>query len=165
MCWPQTDGDGKVSQGMCAYTVNIVGPGYWQVTLHTSNISRVGVNMGLADFVLYSIAKRWPLPNAVTRNARGTEARPGTVEYARAYALRQFNGKVVGGVGAAVWGKQVLEIGYGHGGISCFLAVAGAQRVVGIDLNVDHLGAAREFAREVERTLRLTNELPVSFLR
>src|SRR5688572_24575253 len=40
--------------------------------------------------------------------------------------------------------KDVLEIGCGTGGRTAFLASAGAKRVVGLDINAEEIGIARE---------------------
>lgn len=116
--------------------------------------------MGFSDRLLYSLAKRWPSPVAKLHLDLGFE--PGTHDYDMAYAQRQFDGKVRGGMGRPVTGLDVLEIGAGHGGISCFMAAVGARSVVGIDLNTKHLEIARTFAKQFAETTG--HRLPVSFL-
>lgn len=93
-------------------------------------------------------------------------AAPGTPEYHRAYARHQFDTRVGSGVGRglavpSVVGADVLEIGCGHGGISCFLGAVGARRVLGIDVNDIHLEYGRELARDIGE--RLGRALPVRF--
>lgn len=66
-------------------------------------------------------------------------------------------------LGATVFDKDVLEIGCGHGEISCFLAAAGARSVVGIDLNVAHLEYARRFAAIVASCMGPEAKLPLTF--
>jgi len=89
-------------------------------------------------------------------------AEPGTDAYAMAYALRQYNGKVNEGLAVSPLGLDVLEIGCGHGGISCYLAAVGAKHVTGVDLNTHHLGYAERFAAQLAE--RLGRKLPVTFV-
>jgi len=42
--------------------------------------------------------------------------------------------------------KEVLEIGCGHGGISTLMAICGAKKVVGIDINKENLRYAEVFS-------------------
>ena len=60
-----------------------------------------------------------------------------------------------------VFEKEVLEIGCGHGSISCFLACAGARNVVGIDVNMHSMQYAREFAEKLGAGF--SGRLPVTF--
>jgi ubiquinone/menaquinone biosynthesis C-methylase UbiE len=115
--------------------------------------------MTLAETVLYQLARRWPSP--MERVTRKLGAEPGTYEYNMAYARNQFNTKVRSGLMVEVWDKEVLEIGCGHGGITAFIAVAGAKRAVGIDLNETHLAIAREFAAALAE--RYGRPLPVEY--
>ena len=118
--------------------------------------------MGLSDFVLYQLATRWPSP--LTYHSKELdEGEPGTESYNLAYARHQFNRKVVNGTYVSVWELDVLEIGCGHGGISCFLAVAGARSVTGIDLNPASLETAKQFASEIAARLE-SDSLPVVFM-
>lgn len=116
--------------------------------------------MAVSDRLLYFLAKKWPSPMAKMNRAFGAE--PGTAEYDMAYAQHQFDWKVRYGLLRPVMGLDVLEIGTGHGGISCFMASVGARSVVGIDLNTRHLEVARQFAKSVSD--RTGFKLPVSFL-
>lgn len=104
--------------------------------------------MGAADYLLYRLAKVWPSPMAEQVQRIGG-AEPGTEAHALAYTQEQFDRKVRVGLGIPVWDRDVLEIGCGHGGITCFIAAAGARSAVGIDLNVRHLDFARRFAAKV----------------
>lgn len=92
-------------------------------------------------------------------------ASPGTEAYERAYARRQFMQRVSGGIGIDglpnIWGLDVLEIGCGHGGITCYLAAVGARTAVGIDLNERHIAYGRELLAELERATGRT--LPARF--
>jgi ubiquinone/menaquinone biosynthesis C-methylase UbiE len=115
--------------------------------------------MPFADYLLYRIARPWPSP--VARRKKDFGAEPGTEAYAMAYALWQFNLKVREGVAVPPLGLEVLEIGCGHGGISCYLAAVGAKHVTGIDLNTINLQHARRFAGQLSE--RLGRELPVTF--
>lgn len=116
--------------------------------------------MSISENLLYRLAKRWKSP--VAQRIVDFGAEPGTPEYEMAYAQRQLDLKVKNGIGIAVDGKDVLEVGCGHGGISCFLALAGARSVLGIDINTINLGYAAEFADLQSK--RLTgSKLPVEF--
>ena len=69
--------------------------------------------------ILAAISARWPDPMAAHNANLGAE--PGTKAYARAYAGRQFMTSVnLGGLCyphlQLLWGKDVLDIGCGHGG-------------------------------------------------
>lgn len=117
--------------------------------------------MPLSDYILYRLARKWPSPVQFLTDRLGHE--PGTEAYARAYALDQFNRRVRDGIGVAVFDREVLEIGCGHGGISCFLAVSGARRVVGIDLNTANLEHARQLAKMLESRWGADCRLPIDF--
>ncbi|CAN5474335.1 hypothetical protein BH10PLA2_BH10PLA2_10320 [soil metagenome] len=118
--------------------------------------------MSISDFMLYRLARRWPSPMA--RMTNRLKAEVGTSEYNRAYAQDQFDHKVREGLRISVSDLDVLEIGCGHGGISCFLAVVGARRVVGIDLNTAHLKIAAAFAQTVASRFQGASGLPVEFV-
>ncbi len=118
--------------------------------------------MGLSDYLLYSVAKHWPSPMA--KRTKKFNAEPGTDAYNMAYAQHQFDWKVSHGMLRSVVGLEVLEIGAGHGGISCFMAAVGARRVVGIDLNTRHLLIARRFVDEFSKRFAPDFQLPVEFL-
>jgi ubiquinone/menaquinone biosynthesis C-methylase UbiE len=117
--------------------------------------------MGLSDYLLYRMAKRWPSPMAKLKNELGAE--PGTDAYDMAYAQHQFDWKVRNGLMREVTGLDVLEIGTGHGGIACYLAAVGARSVVGIDLNTKHLEFARRFAKIAAARYGDNYQMPVSF--
>ena len=76
--------------------------------------------MPIADYLLYRLAKPWPSPMRKVNESLGGE--PGTDSYAMNYALRQYNIKVNEGIAVSPLGLDVLEIGCGHGGITCYLA-------------------------------------------
>lgn len=118
--------------------------------------------MSVSDYILYRLAKNWPSPMA--KLTRELQAEPGTDAYDMAYAQRQFDWKVRHGMLHEVTGLKVLEIGTGHGGISCFMAAVGARSVVGIDLNTKHLEIARRFAKLVSARYAPNYELPVTFM-
>ncbi len=118
--------------------------------------------MALSDYVLYRLAKNWPSPMA--RMTREFQAEPGTEAYDMAYAQHQFDWKVRYGIMRPLTGLDVLEIGAGHGGISCFMAAVGARSVVGIDLNTKHLEFARRFVKQTSARYAADWELPVTFL-
>jgi ubiquinone/menaquinone biosynthesis C-methylase UbiE len=118
--------------------------------------------MGLTDYALYRLAKNWPSPMA--RLTKELAAEPGTEAYDMAYAQHQFDWKVRNGILREMTGLDVLEIGAGHGGISCYMAAVGAKSVVGLDLNVKHLEFARRFAKIVAGRYGPNYQLPVKFL-
>ena len=118
--------------------------------------------MPLSDYLLFRLAKNWPSPVAFLTERLGEE--PGTEAYQAAYAQDQFDRRVRDGIGVALTNREVLEIGCGHGGISCFLAVGGAKRVVGIDLNTVNLEHARAFTHKIESRWGAECRLPVEFL-
>lgn len=117
--------------------------------------------MPLSDYLLYRMARRWPSPMAKLTKRLGAE--PGTETYQHAYAQDQFDRKVRDGLKMSVMDLEILEIGCGHGGISCFLAVAGAKSVIGIDLNVPHMKFAEAFAQRIASHFQ-SGRLPVQFV-
>jgi ubiquinone/menaquinone biosynthesis C-methylase UbiE len=118
--------------------------------------------MGMSDYLLYRLARVWPSPMAKYEKKFGAE--PGSEAYHMAYAQQQFDQRVSDGMYRPVTGLDVLEIGAGHGGISCFMAAAGAHSVVGIDLNANHLRFARRFVEKVSARFAPDCRLPVEFL-
>ncbi len=48
-------------------------------------------------------------------------------------------------------GQEVLELGCGHGGVSCYLASLGAKRVIGVDINTESFQYGRELAARFAR--------------
>ncbi len=119
------------------------------------------MTMGISDYLLYRVARRWPSPMAKLKNELGAE--PGTEAYDMAYAQWQFDWKVRNGILRKVTGLDVLEIGTGHGGIACYLAAVGAKSVVGIDLNTKHLEFAERFAKIVSARYGSGYQLAVKF--
>ncbi|HMB89594.1 MAG TPA: methyltransferase domain-containing protein [Rhodothermales bacterium] len=112
--------------------------------------------------ILATVSEWWPNPKKDQKERFGAE--PGSVEYAQAYALDQYMRKVRSGISPflyipSLWGKDVLEIGCGHGGITCYLASIGARHVTGIDINVENLRFAEELLQhfELQRGSKLTN--------
>jgi ubiquinone/menaquinone biosynthesis C-methylase UbiE len=120
--------------------------------------------MTLAENILYWLAKHWPSPVEKTHSALlGKDASSG--EYHLNYALhKQFLEKARGGAGFSIYGKNILEIGCGHGGISVFLGLNGAEQVVGIDLNTTNLGHAKAFKKYLEERFGMSRPIPVEFL-
>lgn len=118
--------------------------------------------MALTDYLLYRCAKNWPSPVAWRESQYG--AQQGTDAYGMAYAWAQFNAHVTKGIAVPPRDLEVLEIGCGHGGICCFLAAAGAKRVVGIDLNTKNMEYAERLAAEISRRYGPDATLPVEFL-
>ncbi len=117
--------------------------------------------MPLTDYLLYRLAKNWPSP--VAKRTQAYDAEVNSDAWHMAYAQDQFDSRVRRGLGSPVTGLDVLEIGTGHGGIACFMAVAGAKSVCGIDLNSADLGYARRFADQVARRFGPAYRLNVEF--
>lgn len=117
--------------------------------------------MGLRDYVLYRLAKNWPSPLAKLNDS--LEGEPGSDSYNAAYAQHQFDYRVEHGIRRTVTGLDVLEIGCGHGGISCFMAAVGARRVVGIDLSTRDLQFARGLLKKISARHGPDYRLPVTF--
>lgn len=115
----------------------------------------------LIDFLLYRIAKKWPSPVAQRIKRLGTQ--PGEPGYAMAYAQEQYDARVRNGIKIAAHELDVLEVGCGHGGITCFLAVTGARSVTGIDLDTERLECAERFASLVSKRFGQEYKLPVHF--
>jgi SAM-dependent methyltransferase len=120
---------------------------------------------GALEMLLDGVASVWPSPTAARTARYG--ATPGTFEYERAYALDQFMGKVrfgsiLGPDMPPLVGLEVLEIGCGHGGITCYLACLGARRVVGIDVNTTNVKYGRDLARSIAQHRGAS--LPIEFL-
>lgn len=117
--------------------------------------------MPVTDYLLYRAARNWPSPMAGLKKRLNAEV--GTEEYSHNYALEQFNRCVRNGIGVPVADKVVLEIGCGHGGITCFLAAAGAKLVVGLDIDPKRLGFAQQVASRMAQRIGC-DQLHVQFL-
>lgn len=119
--------------------------------------------MRLPELILYRISKSWPDYMKKRRENLGCDSTDRT--YHVNYALiQQYDEKVRLGVKYKFRGKEILEIGCGHGGISIFLAVNGAKRVVGIDLNAQNLAVAADVKKMVMERLNISEAFPVEFL-
>jgi ubiquinone/menaquinone biosynthesis C-methylase UbiE len=119
--------------------------------------------MALVDFVLFQLARRWPSP-LVYQDDELDKGEPDSKSYNLAYARHQFNYKVRNGISENLWNLDVLEIGCGHGGNSCFMAMAGARSVTAIDINIANLSYGQEFAGLLARRFGADFTVPVSFL-
>jgi ubiquinone/menaquinone biosynthesis C-methylase UbiE len=91
----------------------------------------------------------------------GVSSPAGTPEHELEYAMLQLQGKIRNGLGYSVYGKTVVEIGFGHGGICIYAALCGAKDVWGLDVSCEAIATARDFQRTVEATIK--RELPVRF--
>lgn len=116
---------------------------------------------GLAAAFLSALASIYPSPVAARDKRLGGEI--GSEEYERAYTLDQFMSRVVNGFPLkeklpAFFGKEILELGCGHGGVTCYLASLGAKRVVGIDINTANFKHGFELAH------KFPNRLPIELL-
>ena len=122
-------------------------------------------NSGFGSILLSTLASLWPSP-VVDRDARiGGE--PGTFEYHAGYVVEQYMSRVwfgspLGRAMPPLWGKDVLELGCGHGGVSCYLASLGPRSVVGIDVNTDNFCHGEYLAQRL--SVDGTRPLPVEFL-
>lgn len=119
--------------------------------------------MRIAAYLLYRLARKWPAP---PRALSAGSSAVGTA-YHLDYAMKmQYMACVRNGVKADILGKEILEIGCGHGGITCFLALNGAKKVTGIDLNTQNLGVAEQFQKQLIQRLFGDSEhrLQVDFL-
>lgn len=87
----------------------------------------------------------------------------GSKGHENAYAYFQFSNKIKNGLKIDVFGKKVIEIGCGHGGICVFASLIGAPKVIGIDLSDEALIAARNFKKEIEE--KVGHKLNTEFLK
>lgn len=85
----------------------------------------------------------------------GIFAEIGSDEHDYEYALLQIKNKTINGFGIDILGKDVLEIGCGHGGICLFMSMNGAKSVVGIDVSDEALATARKIATQFEKEGRV----------
>lgn len=119
--------------------------------------------MTISEKILYSLSKRWDAPIRALTVDEGLTGE----EYHLAYAMKmQYGTCVRNGIKTDFRGKEILEIGCGHGGITCFLAMNGAKKVVGIDLNTYNLGIAEKFHKQLVKNVLGNSEarLNVEFL-
>lgn len=119
----------------------------------------------LTSRILAELATRAPDPTRSRGAAYSAAAAGRPKDHGLSYAREQFQGRVRTGAGRltpTLWGKTVVEIGCGHGGVSCYLASVGARHVYGLDLNPRALDAATRIKAEIEEVSG--RPLPVSFL-
>lgn len=117
---------------------------------------------GLAAALLSAVASVYPSPVAARDERLG--GKPGSVEYEKAYTLDQFMSRVVNAFPLgrdlpSLFDKEVLELGCGHGGVTCYLASLGAKRVVGIDINTDN------FFHGIELANKFKGGLPIELVK
>ena len=119
--------------------------------------------MKFSENILYNLSKRWPSPMKKVHHQLGEN--PESESYLINYAQKiQFDARVRRGIQVDIRDKTVLEIGCGHGGISAFIALNGAKKVIGIDLNTQHLEIARKFAQSVSSRFGSDYQLPTEFV-
>jgi SAM-dependent methyltransferase len=116
-------------------------------------------------YILNTIANFWP--NPVQRKINQFGAEFGSDEYSQKYARDQFMRKVrvgleINSLSTPIWGKNALELGCGHGGISVYLASLGFRSVLGVDVNEISLGHAVRLREYVSKVTERP-ELPVDF--
>jgi ubiquinone/menaquinone biosynthesis C-methylase UbiE len=117
--------------------------------------------MRIAEKILYHLAMRWPSPIKSQIEKLGDTD---NIEHEYRYAiLQQYDSKVIKGLPYGIRDKEILEIGCGHGGICLFMAMNGAKKVVGIDLNTFHLEIAKTIKKRVENDMGIKN-LPIEFM-
>ncbi len=119
--------------------------------------------MTIPEYILYHLSRKWPAPNRPLKAGEGLSGEA----YHLAYAMKmQYLPCVQNGIRHDIQGKEILEIGCGHGGITCFLAMNGAKRVVGIDLNTYNLSIAEKFHKQLVHNVLGSSEarLNVEFL-
>lgn len=98
--------------------------------------------MSIATKILFWLSKKWTAQQRPLVSGKGLTGEA----YHMAYAMKmQYRPCLMNGIKTDFQGKEILEIGCGHGGITCFLALNGAKRVVGIDLNTYNLNIAEKF--------------------
>ena len=115
--------------------------------------ARLGPGGRLAAGLLSFLAGIWPSPLAGHERRFGAAA--GSEAYAEQYALDQFMRRVRYGLGLGedlppLWGRTVLEVGCGHGGITCYFASIGALPTVGVDLDLGLVGYGRRLRARIE---------------
>lgn len=115
--------------------------------------------------LLAAIVDRWPSPMAEQDERIGAH---GDEEHAAGYAREQFMRKVWFGFGVGrglppVWGRVIVELGCGHGGISCYLASLGPHAVLAVDINDESLSVAQRIRSEIETASG--RSLPLAFAR
>ena len=120
----------------------------------------------VASHLLSALASVWPSPVRRQGKRMGGHT-PRTAAYHRAYVVEQFMWRVRNGLGSSLdlepfWGKDVLEVACGHGGITLYLAAMGARRAVGIDLNTEHMAVGLALADEI--AAKNGRPLPVELL-
>lgn len=121
----------------------------------------------LAAVLLAALAERWPAPRTVRKRAATHD--PGSRESSVAYARGQFERKVRSGLApfakqVDLIGADILEIGSGHGGISCYLACVGARRVVSIDVDTSRLEFGEALAEQIAALSDPPRPLPLEFM-
>jgi ubiquinone/menaquinone biosynthesis C-methylase UbiE len=90
----------------------------------------------LALFLIERYKSNWDKGNP------NIDAVIGTEDFSYKYALMQVKKKTISGIGVEVMDKDIVEIGCGQGGICLFMAMNGANSVIGIDVSDEVLHTA-----------------------
>lgn len=115
--------------------------------------------MKLHERLLYYLVNRYQ--SEWSHGHPGISSEAGTPEHELEYAMLQLGNKIRNGLGYSTYGKTVVEIGCGHGGICVFAALCGAKEVWGLDVSFEALATARDFQHNVEADIK--RKLPITF--
>lgn len=113
--------------------------------------------MILAEKILYRLSKNKVKKQVENLKTKDKESRG--IEYAQS----QYNKYLKRGFKIDIHDKKILEIGCGHGGISCFLAMNGAKEVYGLDINEYNLEIANKFKKSILERMNVKN-IPVEYI-
>ena len=111
----------------------------------------------MAESILYSISHK-RVKRQVEKIAKKSKRNRGVD-----YAQWQYEKYLRRGISFDIQNKVILELGCGHGGISCFLALNGGKQVYGLDINEYNLRIASEFRKNIGSRLGV-KDIPVQFI-
>lgn len=119
--------------------------------------------MKISENILYYLSNRWK-PVLADRNKKlGKDFL--SDEYNLNYTfLQQYDFKVRNGMTTDIRNKKILEVGCGHGGICLFMAMNGADEVVGIDLDDFRLKFAEKGKTVLEEKYGMAKPLNIKFM-